>query len=378
MSTSTISVNDDVKINVSQAQVALANNLKNISFVTPVSAITTRVQYFTTYEAALATTTPGSSVDYAMQAFFDQSPNPAGICIGQLLSTDESTTAAFLAEIVNIQQAAIAAGLPCYGWALDKTFRDSANQAAFAAWIQANGYVSALVTNSVNAYSSVDTTNLTYEISQLGGVGRARAIYHDNAEYYPDISALALMLATDYTITDSTLDLQYKDLPGIPPINPGQSTIETILAELEARYCSTFVLQGNGNRCFQDAMSSGQWYFDSVVNVDNFQNDLQTAIFNNRLQYPKIPFTVQGQTYDVGAAVAICNQYVRNGFLAPRQVPNQSGNGFTTLPAYNIIPSPVGAASPSSRATRTSPPIQIIAYEAGSMRKITVNVSAVQ
>ena len=370
MTTQAQPISIDVQVSVSQLQSAIATNMTLGCIVIPgPTPVVNRFTIFADYKSALASTTPGSSLDYALQAFYSQPNNPGMVAVGEIdLAND------FMAEVTLIQTAAINAGSPCYGWILDKTFRDTAHQVAFLPWAMANGYFSPQVTNNDLAYNPDDVTNLAYLAGQLGGTGRLRPIYHDNAQYYPDASLMALMLGINYQQVGSTIDAQYKDLPSIPPVN----ITTTHLLALIARNCSTFILEGNGNRCYRDAVSAGGWYSDTVVNLDNYQNDLQTAVFNVRLQNGKVPYTIPGQMMDVSAITTVSNMYVQNGTLAPRDVPNPSGIGFKTIPAYVITPSPVGGATASMRAAHTSPPITITAYESGSMRQIKINVNAIQ
>lgn len=359
----------DVTVNVSQAQAAIAYDMTLLCIVVPVENVTERIQFFTDYASALEATDPGSSLDWALKAFFSQTPRPRGVAVGQVDSGND-----LLAEVALIQAAAVDSMKPIYGWILDRTYRDTADQADLSDWVQAQDLaVTALVTNNVLAYSADDETNIAFYAMNAGN-SRTAVIYHDTDQYYPDVSILARMLAVDYAGTNAAITAKFKDLPGIPTV----PLTATQLAALTARRCNTFTLIGNGNRTFRDGVTSlAGWYLDTVINLDNLQNEMHTAVFNVFLQTPKVPYTVAGQAMLVGAATLICNRYTTNGVLAPRDIPKASG-GFTTLPSYVMQPSPVGGATASDRAARVAPPIQITAYEAGAMHTVTINVNAVQ
>ena len=364
----------DVQVNVSQAQAAIAYDMTLACIIIPgPTPVVTRLEYFLTYASAIVPEGPvvaGSTTDYALKAFFGQPNRPNGVAIG---FADPANS--LISEAALIQAASLANGKPIYGWCLDSTFRDTVAQAAFADWVAAQPFgVAALVTNNPLAYSSADVTNIAYHCLNTGN-NRACVIYHDNAQYFPDMSILSLMLSVNYQLANSTITAKFKQLPGIPttPLTATQ------LAALESRNCNCYILVGNGNQTFTDGVvSSVGWFLDTLINLDNFANDMQTAVFNVFLQNAKLPFTTPGQMLLAGAATNICQQYVNNGTFAPRDVLKPSGSGFTTLPAYLLTPSPVGGASTSARAARTCPPILITAYEAGALHTVSINVSAIQ
>ena len=364
----------DVQVSVSQAQAAIAYDMTLACIVIPgPTPVVTRVAYYSTYASAIVPNGPvvaGSSTDYALKAFFAQVNRPNGVCVGEVDPAND-----FIAEIALIQAASVANAKPIYGWILDASFRDTAHQVAFADWIVTQPFgVAVLVTNNVLAYSSVDVTNIAYHCLNTGNE-RTAVIFHESATYYPDASILSFMLAVDYTLANSTVTAKFKDLPGIPV----STLTATQLSTLESRRCNAFTLVGNGNRTFRDGVVSAVgWFLDTVINLDNFTNDMQTAVFNVFLQNNKVPYTTPGQMMLAGAATNVCEQYTNNGTFASRDVPKASGNGYTTLPAYQIAPSPVGGASASARAARTCPPIKITAYESGAMHTVSVNVSAIQ
>jgi hypothetical protein len=271
-----------------------------------------------------------------------------------------------------IAEASSCNGRKIYGWCIDAVYRDTADQKLFADWAEAiePAYFSAC-TNSPTAYNSSDTTNIGY-YAHHAGYRRTSVIYHDNALIYPDVSYCALALATDYSRSDSAITMKFKMLDGMPT----SGITETMLAALQARNINCYTLIGNSARTIREGTNSADtWFTDTVVNLDNFREELQVEIYNVFLRNPKVPYTVGGQDKLVSAAKSICSKYTRNGVFAPRTIEESTlETGFTVVPATTITPVSIAYATTSERALRVAPPIQIVAYEAGAIHKVTVNV----
>lgn len=263
-----------------------------------------------------------------------------------------------------------------YGYVIDAMYRDTDTQKPMADWAESNdpSYFSAC-TNSAAAYNSADSENIGF-YCQNKGYRRTSVIYHNNPQVYPDMSYIAFALATNYALPDSAITMKFKELDGIEP----SPISETELSILDSRGINAYVFMGNTSRVTREGKQSADtWFTDSLVNLDNFKEELQVEVFNVFLRNGKVPYTAAGQNKLVSAAAKICRRYTTNGVFANRDVETpELESGFRTLPATQIIPVPVAAATTSERAERRAPPILIVAYEAGAMHRvaITVNVYA--
>ena len=258
-----------------------------------------------------------------------------------------------------------------YGWTLDSRYRDTEEQKQIADWAESltPAYFSAC-TNSARAYNSSDATNIGWYAMNKGYI-RTSTIYHDNAQVYPDVSYIALALATNYALPDSAITMKFKQLDGIEPAR----ITETMLSALNARRINCYVYIGNTSRTVREGVQAlDTWYTDSLVNLDNFREELQVEVFNVFLRNKKLPYTTAGQDKLVSAAAKICRRYTSNGVFADRDVEDDTETGYTTLPATAITPVHVSRATTSERAARIAPPILITAYEAGAFHKVSVSV----
>ncbi len=297
------------------------------------------------------------------------------LMLTESLSTSNTvgyTPGDLVSEMNLIARAARCAGRAVYGWVLDAMYRDTPAQKAVADWAEARkpAYFSAC-TNSPQAYNTADISNIGYYVSNKGYI-RTSVFYHNNPQVYPDMSYLALALSVDYAQQDSTLTMKFKQLTGIEP----SPLNETQLSALESRRINCYVAIGNTSREVREGVQGeASWYTDSLVNLDNFAEEIQVEVYNVFLRNKKVPYTNGGQNMMVSAATKICKRYTSNGTFADRDVETTANEtGFETLPATDIRPAPISGATVSDRAKRLAPPIAVTAYEAGAFHKVVLNV----
>ena len=275
-------------------------------------------------------------------------------------------------EIVMVDVASRCNQRPIYGWTIDRQYRDTADQIGVSDWAESKtpAYFSAC-TNSVTAYNTMDVTNVGY-LAQYKGYKRTSTIYHHNPQVYPDVSYIAYALATNYNLPDSAITMKFKQLDGIEPTY----LTETQLSALNSRNINSFTAIGNNTTTVREGVQgAATWFTDTLVNLDNFREDLQVEVYNVFLRTPKVPYTSAGQNKLVSAAAKICRKYTRNGVFAARDIEDEtSETGFITRPATDIVPVNVAFSTTSDRAARLAPPIRIVAFESGSFHRVSISV----
>lgn len=279
-------------------------------------------------------------------------------------------------ELSSIANAANAAGEFIYGWALGSSLRTVPFQEAAAAWALPRTAMMTLTSNDSLALDPSNTADIGSIVAATDN-RRVVVLYHNNAQRYPDVSILAYMLHVDYRLKDSTVTAKFKQLPGIEIV----PLSETEYAILQTKGYNTYTAIGNNAKTYREGITSGLvgWYMDTVINLDNFVEDLETNVFNVFLRNKKVPFTRTGQLLLVDACTDTGNQYVSNGTFADREeVDSTLKSGFVTIPAVQIIPTPVRESSDADRAARIGPPIQMIVQESGAIHSTSINVEIVQ
>lgn len=312
-------------------------------------------------------------------------PGTAGTDVSALLGLtqevgaqkwDAYTPAGLVSEIQLIAAAARVNGFNVFAWALDKKYRDTAEQRAVSDWAEAQTWKAWAVqcTNAPTSYDSADTTNIAYYAHNLGY--RATSVqYSSYPQQYPEIAYAMPVLAVDYTLQDSVVTACFKDAVGVSPENITENQLTT----LAARRCNVFVLVGNNARTQRYGMQAADtWWTDSYAGACNFREQIQVNVANALYRNKKIPYTSKGQTVIVSAIGNACGQYEYNGYLAEREVAvTNTETGATANPAYTISPTPIFRATQTQRANRILPPIQVTCYEAGAIHHVDIFVDLV-
>ncbi len=277
-------------------------------------------------------------------------------------------------ELASIAAAAKVQGKYIYGWCLGSTLRVAATQEAAAAWALGQIAMMPLVTNDSNALNPAYTTDIGSVIKATGN-RRAPCLYHDNPQMYPDVSILAYMLSVNYRLPDSTVTAKFKQLPGISTV----TLTQTQWGVLQSKGYNSYTAIGNNSRTYRDGTTEDTaWYMDTVINLDNFVEDLSVNVFNVFLRTKKVPYTRHGQMMLVDACKDTGNQYVYNGTFADREVEDLTQkSGVSILPAVQITPTPISQMSAADRAARIGPPIQLTCQDAGAIHSIAINVEVV-
>lgn len=278
-----------------------------------------------------------------------------------------------VSEAALIKEAGRCNGSFLYGWALDVAYRDTDDQVAFGQWAQANNIVTPLVSNSPLAWDPNSTTDLGPEIEQLG-LYRAWPYYHDQADFYPDMALLALLLSVNYAQRSSTITAKFKDLVGIPTVG----LTETQWQVLKSKAYNTFTLTGNTARVNREGTTGNvAWFMDDVVNLDNFVEEVQVAEYNCFLRNGKVPNDPPGQAIMQEGLQQVCEKYIFNGTFSYRKVLDLTNiDGFRIDPPYTITPGLFELQTVAERTDRVGPPFVIDVNLAGAMHSIAVGINA--
>jgi len=277
-------------------------------------------------------------------------------------------------ELASIANAALAVDKYIYGWALGAGLRIQATQEDAATWALGRTAMLALTTNSTDALDPNITTDLGSVISAIGN-RRTTLFYHDNVQRYPDVSFLAYMLHVNYRIQNSTVTGKFKQLPGIETV----LLTETEWITLQSKGYNTYTAIGNNSRTVRDGVTEDiGWFVDTVINLDNFVEDLSVNVFNAFLRNKRIPYTRPGQMILVDACKDVGYLYTFNGTFADREVLDTTKkSGYSITPAVQVIPTAISLMSVADRAARIGPPIEMIVQEAGAIHSIAINVEVV-
>lgn len=280
----------------------------------------------------------------------------------------------FTNELTLIEEAARCSGSFVYGWTLEVLYRDNQEALDAAAFAESRRIILGLSSNDPLAFDAGATSDIGFVLDTLGFTRTMDPIFHDNPEFYPEVSLLARMLGVDYTGINTAITAKFKDLPGIPTV--GLSLTEWLT--LESKGYNSFTLTGNNSRFIREGTQVSETFFiDDLINLDNFTEELEVSVLNAYLRNGKIALTPEGQAIKRDAIVAVCERYEDNGTFADREVIDlNEKSGVSTIPSYDIIFASLAGQTDADRASRIGPAVQIDVQMAGADHSTTINVFA--
>ncbi len=222
------------------------------------------------------------------------------------------------------------------------------------------------------------------DLLRSGGYTQSRGLFYGSGD---DASALAFLasyfgrgLSTNFEGNNTTQTMHLKDLA---TMQPDPSMTQTLLNKCKAAGADVYISLQGVAKVF---CSGKNQFFDQVYNLQWFIGALQVAGFNFLAQSStKIPQTEGGMLGLKGAYRAVCEQGVVNQYGAPGEWQSSTtfGNQGDFLAnisqrGYYIFSQPIGNQSPTARAARQAPLIQIAFKEAGAIHSssVLVNINA--
>lgn len=268
-----------------------------------------------------------------------------------------------------------------FGILINDAFGDNADLLTTAAVVQALNKILFAVSVNEAAVQSGGAIDLL----RTGNFSHTRGLYYGDASA-ASLNAILMSsayagrgLSVDFTGSNTTLNMNLKDLA---TIQPDPSMTETIYTECQTAGADVYAsVQGVPKVLCSGANS----FFDQVYNLLSFVGDLQVAGFNFLAETStKVPQTENGIDAYKGSFRGVCEQYVTNQYIAPGawNSPTTFGNLQDFLAnirqvGYYIYSQPVAQQSQASRVARNAPLVQIAIKEAGAVDKgnVIVNIN---
>jgi hypothetical protein len=187
--------------------------------------------------------------------------------------------------------------------------------------------------------------------------------------------------AVNYNGTTTTITGEYKKLSGVAAEDlTGTANGAMKLATKKAIFYSVVDLQGSvdsGRVINSFTHSTFGEYLDDVVNLDVFVNYLTVRLYNAiATANTKVPQTPIGQSLLIGRARAVCEQFIENGYLGPRNYTDPDDGVEKYTAGYEILTAPedILDLTEVQRANRESAPLRIRVFRAGAIHTVPVDV----
>lgn len=254
------------------------------------------------------------------------------------------------------------------------------NMLAAAAVVQALNKISFFVSRDSAAVDSGGYLDLI----RTGGFTKSRGLYYGAVTDFDTLVMMASYagrgLSTNFSGSNTTQNMHLKDLHGV---QPDPSMTQTLLDKAKIAGADVYASFQGVPKVFCSGANS---FFDRVYNLEWFTGALQIAGFNFLAEAStKIPQTEAGISALKAAYRAVCEQGITNQYGAPGTWTSSTtfGNQVDFLAnilqrGYYIYSVPVARQSPTDRAARMAPLVQIAFKEAGAVdsSSVIVNINA--
>lgn len=195
-------------------------------------------------------------------------------------------------------------------------------------------------------------------------------------------NALAKWFASvNYSADKSTITGEYKKLSGVATESLTATAYNAMKADTtKAVFYTTVDLQGstdNGRVINSVTHSSFGEYIDDVVNLYAFINALKVSLYNAIANATtKLGQDPVGQSVLIGTARTVCEQYVSNDYLGPRNFLDPDDGVEKFVPGYQILTEPEAILdlSDPDRDARKAAPIRVRIFRKGAIHAVDVSV----
>lgn len=255
---------------------------------------------------------------------------------------------------------------------------------AIAAWQESNNigmFPNSQTGDSATAIRTNADANIAQQLTTLG----YRRTFTDSHATDP-YAAFALVkhpASVNYSGTNSTIDCEYKKSPGVA----AEDLTDTEYAnmELETIKCGFYSTLATGG-----STDSGRWLntwshsaygetIDDIVDLDAFVNASRVALYDSVANaIGKLPQTPTGQAVLLGAVRKVGAQFIKNGYLGPRDYTNPDSGDTDYTEGFEVLTKATDILdlTDAQRAAHEAYPIAVRLFKADSIRivDLTVNV----
>ncbi|EHX2782580.1 DUF3383 family protein [Salmonella enterica] len=317
----------------------------------------------------------------AAVVWFSQSPRPTQLYVGRWidsLTSAESGPTETLLQAVN----ALLDYNSWYGLHLAvpvADYPDDADLISVSSAIESAtvSRILAITSSEADILSSAVETDLA---TKLKAAKYSRTyIQYSSTSPYAALSAFGRAFTVNFTGSNTTITLKFKQLPGITYETIGTSQANA----LEAKNCNVYVYYENDTAILEQGVMCNGDFFDERHGLDWLQNAVQTADYNTLyISTTKIPQTDAGTTTRIANIEKVLDVADKSGLFAPGiwtgGPMGQLGTGDTLTKGYYTWADTVDNQLQTDREARKGVPIQVAAKLAGAVHYGDVAITVVR
>lgn len=205
-----------------------------------------------------------------------------------------------------------------YGLIFTKEVRDQANingelgVRAASNWCQARVKTFFNTTNDLDVLDSVTTNDIASELNQAS-LNRTMTTFSSYPNEYPSASIAGRAFTVNFSQTNSTLTLKFKQMPGIT----AEKLTTSEKNALDSKRANACFEVGDGNFIFGESYMAGDFFYDEIHGTDWLTDAIETEIYGYlQSRTTKVPYTAKGLNSIEQQMTKVLDQAVTNGLIA--------------------------------------------------------------
>lgn len=235
---------------------------------------------------------------------------------------------------------------------------------AAADWCEARVKVFGNTSNDLDVLDSVTTNDIASTLAAKN-LRRTITTFSSYPDQYPSASVLGRAFTVNFSQTNSTITLKFKQMPTITVEQLTQSQ----KAVLDSKFANALIEVGSSDMFAESWMASGV-FFDEVHGIDWLQNAIETNVFGYLLtRTTKVPYTNKGVAAVEQQVISALDEAVRNGLIAP----GETIDGEFLPNGYKTIGIPVEDIDQSGKEARHYPGLSFTVLGAGAIHSVQIN-----
>lgn len=244
-------------------------------------------------------------------------------------------------------------------------------------------YIEAIKPNSLYAYTTSDADVLSDTAGNIFAAMKAKNYRRSIGQYssnHPDAIcaiigwAMGAMTGT----AGSAYTLAYKTEVGVETENSGGVFSSSSVEKIKNNNGNVYINRGSYYDIFEEGtMADGTW-FDEMIFLDKYQNDMQLSMMDLLYQNNKIAQLEAGMTQLIDAVKEVCETMHKVGFIESgvwKALDIKALKKGDTLPSgYFIQSDSIDEQAQADRDARKAPPIYVSLKLAGAIHHVTVQM----
>ncbi len=178
---------------------------------------------------------------------------------------------------------------------------------------------------------------------------------------------------------NSAYTLKFKNEVGVETENASGAFPSSKVEAIKENNGNVYINRGSYYDVFEEGTMADGSFFDEVIFLAKYKNDMQLTLMDYLYQTPKVGQTEPDMTSLKDKLITVCEEMRRVNFIAEGKWTGGNllnlSDGDTLPGGYLVQSEPIADQSQADREARKAPPIYVCLKETGAIHSVTVEVN---